>query len=107
MLRNYGYSAQGTRCYGAQDRHTKGRLNAIGTIVGITYITLSLFSSSINSNVFYAWLTQDLLPKVNSGAVIVINNATFHKRKDMLEAVENCGCIPEFLPPYSPDLNPI
>lgn len=46
--------------------------------------------------VFYAWLTQDLLPKVNSGAVIVMDNATFHKRKDMLEAIENCGCIPEF-----------
>jgi len=46
--------------------------------------------------VFYAWLTQNLLPKVNSGAVIVMDNATFHKRKDMLEAIENCGCIPEF-----------
>ena len=48
------------------------------------------------TTVFYAWLTQDLLPKVNSGAVIVMDNATFHKRKDMLEATENCGCIPEF-----------
>ena len=84
-----------------------GRLNAIGAIVGMTFITLSLFASSINSDVFYAWLTQDLLPKVKSGAVIVMDNATFHKRSDMLEAITNAGCIPEFLPPYSPDLNPI
>ena len=107
MPRNYGYSEQGTRCYGTHDWHAKGRLNAIGAIVGMTFITLSLFSSSINSNVFYAWLTQDLLPKVNSGAVIVMDNATFHKRNDMLEAIREAGCITEFLPPYSPDLNPI
>ena len=107
MPRNYGYPDIGSRCYGTQDWHAKGRLNAIGAIVGMTFITLSLFASSINSDVFYAWLTQDLLPKVKSGAVIVMDNATFHKRSDMLEAITNAGCIPEFLPPYSPDLNPI
>ena len=107
MPRNYGYSVKGTRCYGTSDWHAKGRLNVIGAIVGITFLTLSLFTSSINSDVFYAWLTQDLLPKVKEGAVIVMDNATFHKRNDMLQAIQNCGCITEFLPPYSPDLNPI
>lgn len=107
MPRNYGYSVQGRRCYGTQDWQAKGRLNAIGAIVGMTFLTLSLFSSSVNSDVFYAWLTQDLLPKVKEGAVIVMDNATFHKRNDMLQAIKNSGCIAEFLPPYSPDLNPI
>ena len=107
MSRHYGYSEQGTRCYGTQDWHAKGRLNAIGAIVGMTFLTLSLFSASINSDVFYAWLTQDLLPKVKKGAVIVMDNATFHKRADMFQAIQDSGCIAEFLPPYSPDLNPI
>lgn len=52
MPRNYGYVCARTGCYGAQDRHTKGRLNTIDAIVGMTFITLSLFSSSINSDVF-------------------------------------------------------
>lgn len=107
MPRQYGYSVKGTRCYGREDWHAKGRLNAIGAIVGMTFLTLSLFNSSINSDVFYAWLTQDLLPKVKKGAVIVMDNATFHKRSDMLQAIEDSGCIAAFLPPYSPDLNPI
>jgi len=107
MPREYGYSAVGTRCYGTHDWHAKGRINAIGAIIGMTFLTLSLFTSSINSDVFYAWLTQDLLPKVKEGAVIVMDNATFHKRSDMLQAIKNSGCIVEFLPPYSPDLNPI
>ena len=60
-----------------------------------------------SSNVFYAWLTQDLLPKLTTGAVIVMDNATFHKRSDMLKAITEHGCNAEYLPPYSPDLNPI
>lgn len=107
MPRNYGYSLQGTRCYGTQDWHAKGRLNAIGAIVGMTFLTLSVFKGSINSDVFYAWLTQDLLPKLPADSVIVMDNATFHKRKDMLDAIEAQGCFAKFLPPYSPDLNPI
>ena len=56
---------------------------------------------------FYAWLTLDLLPKIQPDTVIVMDNATFHKRADMIQAIESHGCIVEFLPTYSPDLNPI
>ena len=71
------------------------------------FLTLGLFESTINSDVFYAWLTQDLLPKAPAGAVIVMDNASFHKRQDMVTAINHAGCVLEFLPPYSPDLNPI
>ena len=36
-----------------------------------------------------------------------MDNASFHKRADIIEAIENHGCVLELLPPYSPDLNPI
>ena len=36
-----------------------------------------------------------------------MNNASFHKRLDIIEAIQDKGVILEFLPPYSPDLNPI
>ena len=80
---------------------------AIGAITEFNLLTLCLFNSYINSDVFYAWLTQDLLPKVPDGAVIVMDNASFHKRSDMIAAIKESHCIVEFLPPYSPDLNPI
>ena len=105
--RTHGYSDKGKRCYGLHDWHAKGRVNAIGAIIRNSFIALSLFVGSINSDVFYAWLTQDLLPKIPSNAVIVMDNATFHKRADMLEAIKQHGATLEFLPPYSPDLNPI
>jgi len=107
MPRINGYSKKGQRCYGTQDWHARGRINAIGAIMGMTFLTVSLFNGSVNSDVFYAWLTQDLLPKVAKKSVIVMDNASFHKRKDMIDAIEANQCIVEFLPPYSPDLNPI
>ncbi|WP_244175718.1 transposase [Xenorhabdus vietnamensis] len=54
---------------------------------------------------FYAWMTQDLLPKLPHGAVI--DNAPFHKRNDTTQAIADSGCQLEWLPANSPDLNPI
>ncbi len=50
---------------------------------------------------------QELIPKLPPQSIIVIDNATFHKGSDMKEAVENAGHTLLYLPPYSPDLNPI
>ena len=105
--RTHGYSLKGTRCYGEKDWHSRGRVNAIGAIIDFTFLTVCLFDGNINSDTFYAWLTKDLLPKTPPKSVIVLDNATFHKRDDMKEAIKEKGHILEYLPPYSPDLNPI
>jgi len=107
MPRTHGYSHRGMRCYGVHDWHSKGRINAIGAIVGFTFLSIGLFEGSINSDVFYAWLTQVLIPVLPHNSVVVMDNASFHKRTDMIEAIEQAGAVLEFLPPYSPDLNPI
>lgn len=107
MPRTHGYSKKGLRCYGKHDWQAKERVNVIGAIVGSLFLTLSVFTCYVNSDVFYAWLTQDLLPKVPKDSVIVMDNASFHKRSDMLDAINEYGFTCEFLPPYSPDLNPI
>ena len=44
---------------------------------------------------------------ITAGAVIVMDNASFHKRADILESIAQTSCTLKFLPPYSPDLNPI
>jgi len=62
---------------------------------------------NINADVFYAWLIEELLPNTLKKSVIVLDNATFHKRNDAKQAIIQNDNILEFLPPYSPDLNPI
>jgi len=70
-------------------------------------INVCLFEGNINADVFYSWVNQQLLPSLPKKAVIVMDNATFHKRTDSSEAITGKGHDILFLPPYSPDLNPI
>ena len=109
MPRTHGYSKRGTRCYGKHDWHARGRVNVIGAMNASQkgLMTLGLFETTINSDVFFAWLTQDLLPKMPRQAVMVMDNARFHKRADIIQAIHQQAIILEYLPPYSPDLNPI
>lgn len=105
--RHGGYSLKGQRCYASKDWHARGRVNAIGAITNFKLFNVCLFDTYINADVFYAWLTQELLPNTPKHAIIVLDNATFHKRHDAMLAIEQAEHTVEFLPPYSPDLNPI
>lgn len=105
--RERGYSQKGIKCYAGKDWHARGRVNAIGAIADFKFLNVCLFDCNINADIFHAWITQELLPNIPKNAVIVLDNAAFHKRNDILTAVEQQGHTLEFLPPYSPDLNPI
>jgi len=107
MPRPNGYAPIGKRCADMRDWHAKGRTNVIGALMGMCLLTVSLFLGTVNANVFFAWITQDLLPKLLEKCVIVMDNATFHKRLDIQQAIIDAGHILEYLPAYSPELNPI
>jgi len=66
-----------------------------------------LFDGNINSDIFYAWITNELLPVLPANAVVVLDNAAFHRRQDIQSVIRKAGHTLEYLPPYSPDLNPI
>jgi len=105
--RTHRYSYIGMRCYGEKDWHAKGRLNAIGALLGFTLLTVQLWDCNIDSTVFLKWVKTALLPSVPEQSVIILDGAPFHKRSDITEAIERRGHTVEFLPSYSPDLNPI
>lgn len=107
MPRTHGYSIQGQRCYGKHDWGAKGRTNAIGALIGSAIIAIGLISGSVNTVVFTSWVEQILLPNLPPKSVIVMDNASFHKGKEMQQILENSGHILLYLPPYSPDLNHI
>ena len=91
--RSHGYAKIGERCFSQFNWGAKGRTNAIGALLNGLLLTVSLFSFNVNSDVFYAWMTQDLLPKVPVGGVIVMDNASFHKREDIIQHLQHTGCI--------------
>jgi transposase len=61
----------------------------------------------VDSAIFTCWVAQILLPVLTEKAVIIMDNATFHKQSDMQKLIANAGHSLLYLPPYSPDLNSI
>ena len=107
MPRTHGYSPRGQRCVGIHDWGAKGRTNVIGALFQGLLLTVSLFYSSINTEVFTQWVIDDLLPKLPPCSVLILDNASFHKGTLMQKVIAEAGHILLYLPPYSPDLNPI
>ena len=107
MLRTHGYAEKGKRCFGVHDWGAKGRINVIGALTGKILFAVGLFSFNIDTIVFGRWVIELLLPNLIKPTVIVMDNATFHKNQLILNTIKAAGHIVEFLPAYSPDLNPI
>ena len=66
-----------------------------------------VFNGSCNTQLFESWVEQFLIKELTPNQVVIMDNASFHKSQRTRELIESVGCKLIFLPPYSPDLNPI
>jgi transposase len=78
-----------------------GALRADGFVAPLTV------DGAINGPLFRAWVEQHLAPVLKRGDIVVMDNLSSHKVKGVREAIEAAGAELRYLPPYSPDLNPI
>jgi len=107
MTRTYGRSELGTRvvektpCGRWQTTTFLGALRAEGFIAPLTV------EGAINDELFRAWVEQHLAPALQPGDVVVMDNLSSHKVAGVRQAIEAAGAELRYLPPYSPDLNPI
>ena len=62
---------------------------------------------AMDSDVFVVWVREALLPGLRRGDIVVMDNLPAHKRPIVRSIIEEAGCGLWFLPPYSPDFNPI
>lgn len=65
------------------------------------------FAGNVTLGSFIAYLMEDLLPFLLPGTVIVMDRLAAHCNEQVRIAIERAGCKLKFLPPYSPELNPI
>ena len=66
-----------------------------------------LVDGPINGDSFATWVEEHLVPQLKPGDMVVMDNLPAHKSTRVEEAIANAGCMPVYLPPYSPDFNPI
>jgi len=62
---------------------------------------------AINVDTFLSYVENGLVPSLRRGDIVVMDNLPAHKVTGVREAIEDAGCDLWFLPPYSPDMNPI
>ena len=107
MTRTYGRSLLGTRlvektpCGRWQTTTFLGALRVEGFIAPLTV------EGAINGPLFRAWVEQHLAPVLKPGEIVVMDNLSSHKVAGIRAAIEAAGAELRYLPPYSPDLNPI
>ena len=66
-----------------------------------------IYKGTANTKLVITWVKELLLPNLNTNSILIWDNASTHKSKELIQLVEKAGHIMLFLPPYSPDLNPI
>jgi len=83
------------------------RTNIVAGLSNNKTIAPFVFNGTCNTVLFESWVEQFLIKELRPGQVVIMDNATFHKSQRTKNLIESVGCKVIFLPPYSPDLNPI
>lgn len=107
LSRKYGRSPKGERCISKVPHghwHTStfiGALRSDGLGVPI------VFNGAMTGDMFLAYIEQELCPTLRPGDIVICDNLSSHKVAGVAEAIAKVGATIRYLPPYSPDLNPI
>lgn len=107
LYREHGRAPKGERIYEAVAGKRRERTSVISASQQGKFVAPFVFQGCCNTEVVDAYFEQVLLPELPPGSVIVLDNARFHQSPTTQKLVAAAGCQLLFLPPYSPDLNPI
>jgi transposase len=103
----YRWSRKGERAYCSVLRN-RGKNTTLLSSMSVEGMGPSLaVEGATNSQVFETYVERVLAPTLRRGQVVVMDNLSAHKGERVRELIEGRGCELLYLPPYSPDLNPI
>jgi transposase len=107
MTREYARGLVGERVPGYVPRN-RGTVTTMLGAMGIDgVIAMMTVEGATDAEVFEAFVTHLLVPKLKPGNIVVLDNVGAHKPEGALARIRAAGARVIFLPPYSPDLNPI
>lgn len=107
MTRTHGWCRRG-QPYLAKVPH--GHWKTLTFLAGLRHdriVAPLVLDGPINGAIFTAWVEQALVPSLAPGDVVILDNLASHKGAAVRKAIRDAGAHLLFLPPYSPDLNPI
>ena len=107
MARRYGRSPRGRRLDGPIPHGHWKSTTFVGGLTNRGFVAPYVLDGPMNGTVFLAWVEQMLAPVLRRGDLVIMDNLAAHKVAGVREAIEARGAELRYLPPYSPDLNPI
>ena len=107
MTRRYAYSFGGSRAVDATPLSKPKNTTILSSIQLNGTLHYTTFSGGTTVERFKRYLETDLLPHLNGNSVLVMDNMKSHHAKAVKELLDSFGIRYIYLPPYSPDLNPI
>jgi transposase len=107
MTRRYGRAPAGQRVVEAVP-HGHWKTTTFVAALGVKGLEAPMVvDGAINGDLFVAYVERVLVPTLRAGDIVVLDNLSSHKRAEVRAAIEGAGGTLMFLPPYSPDFNPI
>jgi transposase len=107
MARRYGRCPKGQRLVSAVP-HGHWKTTTFVAALRLEGLTApTVIDGAMTGDLFVAYVEQQLVPTLRPGDVVVMDNLSCHKRAGVRAAIEAAGARLLYLPPYSPDLNPI
>ena len=107
MTRRYGRAPRGERVREATPAGHWRTLTLLGAMTSEGMLATMTVESPTDGEVFLAYLDQVLCPQLRPGQVVVMDNLGAHKVSGVRERIETTGAELRYLPPYSPDFNPV
>jgi transposase len=107
ICKDRGWGKRSEKLVGKKSGKYYERTNIIAGYVNNKTIAPMVFNGSCNTKIFEQWVKHFFIKELKTGQVVIMDNASFHKSQKTKELIESVGCRVIFLPPYSPDLNPI
>jgi len=107
MTRRYARAPRGVRVHESTPEGNWKILTILGAMSLRGMIATMTIEAATDADIFLAYLDQILCPALRPGDVVVMDNLSSHKVAGVRERIEVAGAELLYLPPYSPDLNPI
>ena len=103
----YAYSRRGERAFGSAPRNWGKNVTLLASLTATGLGPCLAVEGPTTREVFEAYLERVLAPTLKPGQIIVVDNLSAHKGGRVQEILHRAGCELVYLPPYSPDFNPI
>jgi len=107
MTRLYGRALKNQRVIDAVPDVRFARTTILSSVRMNGTMVPCVFRDALNGDMFREYVRLFLAPTLESGDIVVMDNLSSHKASEVVELIEATGAHIRFLPPYSPDLNPI